>query len=191
MKNSIIRSTLVATALLLSTNLALAVDVTVKTPDVKGDAKATVEKAKSGAKATADKTKLATTGAKAAVVDTKAGAKAAVTDTKAGAKAVVTDTKAGAKAAVTDTKAGAKAVVVNSKAAAVSVKPGVVDINTATAAELKAIPGVGDTYATKIIANRPYANKTQLKTRNVVPAPVYEAIKNQVVAKQAVQTKKK
>ena len=177
MKNSIIRSTLVATALLLSTNLALAVDVTVKTPDVKGDAKATVEKAKSGAKA--------------AVVDTKAGAKAAVTDTKAGAKAVVTDTKAGAKAAVTDTKAGAKAAVVNSKAAAVSVKSGVVDINTATAAELKAIPGVGDTYATKIIANRPYANKTQLKTRNVVPAPVYEAIKNQVVAKQAAQTKKK
>ena len=152
MKNGIIRPLLVATALLLSTNLALAVDVTVKVPDVKADAKATVEK-----------TKSATTGAKTAV----------------------TDTKAGAKAVVTDTKAGAKAAVVNSKAAAVNVKPGIIDINTATAAELKAIPGVGDTYAAKIVANRPYANKTQLKTRNVVPVPVYEAIKNQIVAKQA------
>jgi len=64
-------------------------------------------------------------------------------------------------------------------------KGALVDINTATDAELKAIPGLGDAYISKIVAGRPYANKAQLKSRNILPGPVYEKVKDLIIAKQA------
>lgn len=63
-------------------------------------------------------------------------------------------------------------------------KKELVDINSASDAELKAIPGIGDTYASKIILGRPYANKTHLKSSGILPDKVYEQVKDKIIAKQ-------
>jgi competence protein ComEA len=56
------------------------------------------------------------------------------------------------------------------------------DINTATADQLKAIPGIGDAYAKRIIDGRPYTAKNQLVSRGILPQSVYNKIKDQIIA---------
>ena len=61
---------------------------------------------------------------------------------------------------------------------------GLIDINSADAATLKSIPGIGDAYSAKIIANRPYKGKDEIVKKAGVPQGVYDKIKDKIIAKQ-------
>ena len=58
------------------------------------------------------------------------------------------------------------------------------DINSATKEQLETLPGIGDAYAQKIIAGRPYSRKDQLVAKNVVPQATYDKIKDSIIAAQ-------
>ncbi len=70
----------------------------------------------------------------------------------------------------------------SSKSSASSSK---LDINAATADQLKALPGIDAATAQKIISGRPYHGKNDLVSKNIITKTEYDSIKDQIIAHHA------
>ena len=81
-------------------------------------------------------------------------------------------------------KAPAKEGAAKAPAKADAAKHELLDLNSASADQLKEIPGIGDAYAKKIVENRPYKRKDELVSKKVVPQATYDKIKEHIIARQ-------
>ena len=86
--------------------------------------------------------------------------------------------------ATAQTSSPAQSAQRNTGSTASAKKSGLVDINSASAEELDALPGIGPVMAQRIIAGRPYRAKTDLITRKIIPQSTYDKIKGQIIAHQ-------
>lgn len=59
---------------------------------------------------------------------------------------------------------------------------GLVNINSASASELDALPGIGTVRAQSIIKNRPYSSVGELVTKKILPQSVFDKIEGSITA---------
>lgn len=68
--------------------------------------------------------------------------------------------------------------------ASASAKVSLIDINSATQAELSQLPKIAEARSAAIVKGRPYKSKDQLLSKKIIPADVYAGIKDLIIAKQ-------
>ena len=84
----------------------------------------------------------------------------------------------------TGTPAKAPAMKPSAPSMMTTAKTPLIDINTASKADLVALKGVGDKRADDIIKGRPYKGKDDLVQKKILPQGVYDGIKDTIIAKQ-------